>query len=292
MLTIKTTPNLYGISLQGDYQDLNALYDSISRYLDFYRENNDYFPYHQYEYLLSLNYDIRHAYMGTREKVIIKEDGGRNLYYSVNILYPLVFHYLTAFECILDDYILPWGTEKKPEYLSDYSMIQAIGDRAQMALFSSLVWENLTGLFGTDTAELLYAYYEGKEYAMPAPNLYIDALLHCQCLQFDEMSPDERRSFLLASMFEILGTEDLPGDAKEVGVEHDNAEEFSAQRTLYDETLEALQAHHCVFPTNEEFFTALEADIPAGQPLYEEVFNRFLDQQYGRIKDEDMEPDW
>ena len=29
MIQIKTTSNLYGISLQGDYQDLNELYDSI-----------------------------------------------------------------------------------------------------------------------------------------------------------------------------------------------------------------------------------------------------------------------
>ena len=35
MLKIKTTPNLYGVTLMGDYEDLNELYDSISRYLRF-----------------------------------------------------------------------------------------------------------------------------------------------------------------------------------------------------------------------------------------------------------------
>ena len=67
MLTVKTTPNLYGISLQGDYTDLNEIYDALSRYLDFYQRHSESYPYHEYEYLLSLNYDIRHAYMGSRD---------------------------------------------------------------------------------------------------------------------------------------------------------------------------------------------------------------------------------
>ena len=41
MIKIETTPNLYGITLSGDYQDLNELYDSISRYLNFYQENEN-----------------------------------------------------------------------------------------------------------------------------------------------------------------------------------------------------------------------------------------------------------
>ena len=74
MITIKTTPNRFGISLQGDYHDLNALYDSIARYLELYMANNKFYPYHEYEYLLSLNYDIRHAYMGTRDVEIKKNN--------------------------------------------------------------------------------------------------------------------------------------------------------------------------------------------------------------------------
>ena len=58
MLSVKTTPNLYGISLRGDYTDLNEIYDALSRYLDFYQRHSESYPYHEYEYLLSLNYDI------------------------------------------------------------------------------------------------------------------------------------------------------------------------------------------------------------------------------------------
>ena len=124
MLQIKTTPNLYGIILMGDYLDLDALYDSLSRYLAFYQDNMSQFqPYHEYEYLLSLNYDIRHAYQGDRGTEIMENNAEAtgmmaeniyeispaakeefrnirksfskgNLYFSVEILYPLVFHYL------------------------------------------------------------------------------------------------------------------------------------------------------------------------------------------------------
>ena len=44
MITIKTTPNFYGISLQGDYLDLNELYDSISRYLELYMKTTNSIP--------------------------------------------------------------------------------------------------------------------------------------------------------------------------------------------------------------------------------------------------------
>ena len=62
MLKVRTTPNLYGVTLMGDYEDLDKLYDSISNYLSFYIDNVEYYPYHEYEYLLALNYDIRHCY--------------------------------------------------------------------------------------------------------------------------------------------------------------------------------------------------------------------------------------
>ena len=85
MLTVKATPNLYGVTLRGDYDDLNSLYDSLYDYLEFYNDSHEEFPDHEYEYLLSLNYDIRHCYQGDRN-VEKAEDG--HTYYSVEILYP------------------------------------------------------------------------------------------------------------------------------------------------------------------------------------------------------------
>ena len=66
MLKVRSTPNLYGVTLMGDYDDLDKLYDSISNYLAFYQDNSVWFPYPEYEYMLSLNYDIRHCYQGDR----------------------------------------------------------------------------------------------------------------------------------------------------------------------------------------------------------------------------------
>ena len=39
MILIETTPNLYGISLKGDYNDLKSLHESLSNYLEFYQKN-------------------------------------------------------------------------------------------------------------------------------------------------------------------------------------------------------------------------------------------------------------
>ena len=36
MISIKTTPKFNGIAIQGDFDDLNQLYDAISEYSNFY----------------------------------------------------------------------------------------------------------------------------------------------------------------------------------------------------------------------------------------------------------------
>ena len=168
MIKIKTTPNLYGISLFGDYQDLKDLRKSIGDYLQFFIENNDSYPYHEYEYLLALNYDIRHAYMGCRgvsfeennaEQVGViaqniyeipeeaKDDFHNvqtdfkkgNLYFQVEILYPLVFHYMIAFGLILDEYYQITWFDNEKSMLSDYDKLDVEHDRAVIEHFLSLL---------------------------------------------------------------------------------------------------------------------------------------------------------
>ena len=87
MLKIENTPNLAGIKIIGDYNDLNTLYDAISRYTELFytnainqvelqskEENWDdeeksfsirYYSEMQ-DCILGLNYDIRHAWQGDR----------------------------------------------------------------------------------------------------------------------------------------------------------------------------------------------------------------------------------
>ena len=106
MISIKTTPKLNGISIQGDFDDLNHLYDALSEYTDFYidgimleiesdyvkehgiaikdmtpEQREEYFTLnkHEIEYfeamrenILGLCYDIRHAYQGDRGIALVE----------------------------------------------------------------------------------------------------------------------------------------------------------------------------------------------------------------------------
>ena len=310
MLTIRTTPHLYGISLIGDYRDLNELYDSLSRYLDFYNTNTDSWPYHAYEYMLSLNYDIRHAYMGTRgiemvennaEEVgviaeamyeltesdkkefrsIRKDCKKGNLYFRVEILYPLVFHYLITMETILNDYLLPDKGTKSPEYMDEYSALQASHDRAQIRLFTALLWDNLAELLGNDNIDQLCHLFENQIRVLPMP-LYTDALLHCQLAQYPGMTDTERKGFLLLAFCEL----------GELPVKRTRAKEYQNIKEAAKNAAETLHQAGLHLPTQNNFYTKLEKSIPVGQPLYRETFDQFLNAQYGCVADEDREPDW
>lgn len=103
MLSVKMTPHLLGIEIMGDYDELNRLYDAIWELA-----GHDYDPQLSTqeaimcERLLALCYDLRHAYMGSRN-IRMEENGMtretaewlgislpplNNLYYSVEVLYP------------------------------------------------------------------------------------------------------------------------------------------------------------------------------------------------------------
>lgn len=309
MITVKTTPNRFGISLQGDYQDLNTLYDSISRYLDFYMANNEFYPYHEYEYLLSLNYDIRHAYMGTRD-VAIKEnnasevgliaenifhisDQGKtdfsnirrkfkngNLYFGVDILYPLVFHYLVNMsEITYEDPYTDWFNNL-PDHMEDYNMIHANKDRAMILHFISLLWENVEDLLGSELALEIMEYYESSEEFVLAPSLYTDALVHWQLANFGALSEDNKRHFLLMSLYEIIDAEAL--------LQH--PDEYRQAYNHYKEASKSIKKNRGpAFPDKNTFYQLLDELTSTGEPLYHSVFDEFLNTQYGVIKDESPE---
>ena len=315
MIQIRTTPNLFGITLLGDYQDLNALYDSLSRYLDFYMDQmGEGYPYHEYEYLLSLNYDIRHAYMGTRECELMENNAENmgvfnesmyelpeeikkenrtirrslkkgNLYFSVEILYPLVFHYLIAFENILTDEPEPECFEDLSDadepWMKDYTYFDAMRDHAQIRHFTSLLWKNVQELVGNEPALYLYDYYEGTDYMIPL-SLYCDTLLHCQLRNFPNLTREEKLQFLELSLYEIIDTDDLETYS-------DIYEESFAR---YKELIKNLnkKEEFPLFPEKELFYDQLDAAFPNGKPLYEDSFDAFLDRHYGIVEND--YPDW
>jgi len=99
MLTLQNTLNLAGISVSGDFLDLDTLYISL---LNLVGDEGD-FPTYEGARLrvLGILYDIRHAFQGDREFEFVRNgmDADRmkllgmitpekNLYYKANVYYP------------------------------------------------------------------------------------------------------------------------------------------------------------------------------------------------------------
>ena len=130
MIRIEDTKHMLGITIHGDYQDLNALRNAISNYLEIYFEHQTVTGhYHCYECILGLCYDIRHAFQGDRniekvennyesighwiddfyegkDKSLLKERNkykNGNLYFNVEVLYPWAIYYLYTLQYITDD---------------------------------------------------------------------------------------------------------------------------------------------------------------------------------------------
>lgn len=318
MLKIITTPHLQGVSLQGDYEDLNALYDAIGRYLDFYQRHSEGYPYHEYEYLLSLNYDIRHAYMGTRDYTVAENNCSNygaaaegiyeptddfnkeihtvrnhfkngNLYYSVNILYPLIFHYLASFERILADYYLDSWFEPDNEdtsYYLPYDEIKATHDRAQITLLTSLLWDNLFELFGKEKA-LAAFHYCGNQSIGSAPSLYIDALLHHQGAVFDHLSEAERRSYLYLAFLEVLDSDELLKIPERFPK---CSRHYQTALALYEENAASRSSKTAAFPTQKAFYREFQKAFRRKRGITEDEFDDFLEKQFGPCPDD--EPEW
>lgn len=308
MIKIKTTPNMYGVTLMGDYEDLDKLYDSISNYLSFYLDNAEYYPYHEYEYLLSLNYDIRHCYMGDRGYEIVDNNSDRygsmagvilepteefseeiknvrgtykkgNLYYTVEILYPLIFHYLIAFEEILLDEPEESWFEKESEFggkwKERYSIIDSKRDRAAISNLIGLFWDNVQELFGRETAKNIYDYFNEVEYTLPS-SMYCDALIHCQLVGFPDMNNEEKLRYLLASIYEIIDVDNL----------NTYPEEYEPGTSEYRDAVGSLnEGSNQRFPVKESFYDALDKVYDPKKPFYREDFDRFLNSNYGEDAD-------
>ncbi len=320
MLKIKTTPNLYGVTLMGDYDDLDQLYDSLFRYLSFYSDNNiDIMPRAEYEFLLSLNYDIRHCYQGDRgfESVdnhpgrlqdlgsgdfgfppkvrkhyndLYRKHKGGNLYFSVEILYPLIFHYMASFAMVLDDSPESRWFDTKDElgrpWRDTYTWIDAMRDRAAVAHFQSLMWENVQDLFDKDLAGAIYSYTVSADELAAPLSMYCEAVVHSELVNFPSLTRQQKIAFHVASLFEILGTADIEAHPRKRRAERGLLEEVYRQVNGED-------THKLI--GQREFFDLLRSAIDPDKPLYRDVFNKFLDDTFGVMPDEALDDrafDW
>ena len=114
MITIKNTPNLTGVTISGDVDDLYNLVEAFHEItINEYSEKH-----HQYidisTRVLGLCYDIRHAYQGDREVKFVDNNMTEekmkwhsiitpksNVYYSCNYLYPEMFFVMLALNALV-----------------------------------------------------------------------------------------------------------------------------------------------------------------------------------------------
>lgn len=100
MLKVELTENYTGVKISGDYNDLDLLYDSI--YYLIKEEPSSTSEYTMQNHIYGFLYDVRHAYQGDREAILIdnnyvddrrdwygfkkKDVTDKNMYFSFNYL--------------------------------------------------------------------------------------------------------------------------------------------------------------------------------------------------------------
>lgn len=146
MIKVSLTENFTGFNIQGDYFDLDGLYDALSGLLD--HENRPENDYTTDQMIYALMYDIRHANMGDRTFVNVENAvhdhvphmremilPKSNVYASFNILYPLTVFIILAIEDLVEEYI-------RRHYRGDYHLVgKYLNDKTILAVkhFQSLL---------------------------------------------------------------------------------------------------------------------------------------------------------
>lgn len=155
MLRIACTENKTGVTLSGDWTDLDTLYDAVCHVVG---EEDCYEGYEDAgTYLMSLCYELRHARQGDRE-TFQSEDGSP--YYATNLLWTEILFDA----CALCDFItltrgkksylrapLPAIDEQEKGYLQEgrqYVLSRMDQDIAVVRFFQSLVWAELKKTIG------------------------------------------------------------------------------------------------------------------------------------------------
>lgn len=252
MIKVTNTPNLTGISIHGDYEDLKQLHSSLHRYLSFYHQNSQALSYTDYEYLLGLCYDIRHAFQGDRniesiennsssiaafasciyqtdETLIAKERkkySAGNLYFSVEVLYPLALYYMFSLQEILDDFYL----EKWFDHLDfSYEHHELRFDRSVIQLFLDSFWAALIHALPDNTGENFYNYFEEHENQTLGNSLYAECLCQYYMNQALTLPKDWKQQFLLTACYQLTF---FPEDNRNQAYKHSAADYYDAWKTV------------------------------------------------------------
>ena len=209
MIQVRNTENLVGITILGDFEDLNALHDAICDYAHLHMSNYEESEQgdHFYNCILSLCYDIRRAYQGSRdfesvpnnsqnianlpqgacergeeaEKVIERHRNlykNGNLYFSVNIFYPWAVYYLFALQSLTEDSYASCGFE---DLDFQYDDLEAERDEALIQYFVLLLWECVKKVLPEETFTILRNYttaFNHKDFYVQCPDMYLQWLCH------------------------------------------------------------------------------------------------------------------
>lgn len=177
MLQVKPTKHLIGIMIQGDYNDLYDLVDSVYGMCGFDERPES--PYYgAKELLLRLCYEVRHAYRASRDILAVRngihEDimkwkdikaPSENVYFSTKIFFP---------EAIFLAIVLPetysfskkhYGrhSKYKGSTYEPRSLMRFYQDRANLEVLCAAIWQALGEVIGEREAEKLVEKRESLE---------------------------------------------------------------------------------------------------------------------------------
>jgi len=172
MITIKPSSHLTGVTIQGDFDDFYDLVDSIHRMVSDYEEDDDRdFYFGIKNRLFGICYDIRHAYQGEREVVLL--DNGmnedtmkwhnlitpeKNVYYSANVLFPEAVFVAASVPEIYGNSACYYGKKKTTEEPCPrpcYPLSQYYRDKANLDVLFAGIWQALGDAIGQDEADKL-----------------------------------------------------------------------------------------------------------------------------------------
>ena len=86
------------------------------------------------------------------------------------------------------------------------------------------------------------------------------------------MNEQEKKNFHIASLYEIIGSDDID----------DYPYEFKKDEELFYTALgDLINPKVPRFPVREDFYRALDKFHDPSEPLYEDIFQDFLDKTYG-----------
>lgn len=199
MLKITSTEHLTGIRISGDWEDLNELYDAIYNLLS-YDGVYDYFE-DARELVLSLCYDLRHAYQGDRETFASADDAP---YYAVCVLWPEVIFYTLLLNNILvlakrADTAVPQDLDEIEEKITRNKLERRDTDLACLRFFLDLVWAELKKAVGEKRFKKLFKEWDILSVMGTAYHNYID---YCTpyvpylTAKYIRRKPENRRTYL------------------------------------------------------------------------------------------------